>query len=99
MQLIIELNESDFIKIIELTIKQLLNNNQYGRAGEAAEYIKSQTKIALIDHLRQFDFHSLVKEVSSICFNEIVEDTVRQEITRITKKTVKEIKEKGELLN
>jgi hypothetical protein len=98
MQLIIELNESDLVPIAENAIKSLLRNDQYGGTGEAAEYIKRQTRYALMEQLRNIDLYGKVQGIATTCFNDIIEDIVRQEIIRVAKKTVKELKDKGELL-
>ncbi len=99
MQLIIELNESDFVKIAEGTIKHSLRHDQYGGTGEAAEYIKQQTRMALMEQLRHLDFSSTVQATATTYFDAIIADVVRHEITRVAKKTVKELKDKGELVS
>ena len=99
MQLIIDLNESDIAPIIEGMIKKLLRytGESYGQ-GELAVYLQQQTKAALTEQLRHIDLHSRVGKIYQDEFDIIVKDVVRKEIERITKKTVKELKDKGELL-
>lgn len=99
MQLIIDLNESDLTPIIESMIKKLLRytGESYGQ-GELTVYVQQQTKAALIEQLRQIDIHGRVAKTFQSEFDAIVQDIVRKEIERITKKTIKELKDKGELL-
>lgn len=96
MQLIIEVSESDLVPIAENTIKRLLKNDTYGIQGDAAEYIQRQTKAALMAQLRERDFSEFVRNVVETCCPSIVEEVVHQEIARITRQTVKELKSKGQ---
>lgn len=100
MQLIINLNESDVMQIVEGTIKKLLRSTgeSYGQ-GELTYYVQQQTKTALTDQLQRFDFNTMVAGLIKSCLDDIVSDVVRKEIERITKKTIREMKDKGELLS
>lgn len=98
MQLIIELNESDLTPIIETAIRKLLRytGESYGQ-GELTLHIQHQVKSALVDLINQIDFKEKVSKTFKSEFDGIVHDIVRRDIERITRKTVKEMKDKGEL--
>lgn len=98
MQLIIYLNESDLTYIVEGTIKKLLRytGESYGQ-GELTTYVQQQTKTALTYELQNFDFNTKVAGLLKSCLDDIINDVVRKEIERITKKTIRVMKDNGEL--
>lgn len=100
MKLIIDLNESDLAPIVEGTIKKLLRyTGESYVQGELTAYVQQQTKTALSDQLKRFDFNAKVVDLIKLYLDDIVSDVVRKEIERITKKTVREMKDKGDLLS
>ena len=97
MNLIIEIDESTLMPIVEATIKSLLFRSDYN-SGAAAKLIEKKASDGLMNLLKGVDISPLIQEVAWKYYEGIVEDVVRKEIERHAKKVVKSMSDKGELL-
>ena len=79
--------------------KQLEYGGQYGYCGEAAQLIENLSKVALLQIIRNLDYAQAIKSLFEECFEKVARDVVIQEIQKLVKKTVKEMKDRGDLLN
>ncbi len=98
MNLVTEIDDAKFCEIIDRTIQRLLQFNEYS-SGEAAKYVEQQTKLALNEQLKTYDFMPLVQTLANQYIRGIVEDVTREEIKKYARAVVKGMKDKGELIN
>lgn len=97
MNLVTEIDDAKFCEIIDRTITKLLQFNEYS-AGEAARHVEQQTKLALTEQLKTYDFMPLIQTLANQYIRGIVEEVTREEIKKYAKSVVRTMKDKGELL-
>lgn len=98
MNLVIEFDERILTTIAENQVKVLLQRNDYS-AGECARYVTQQTRDALKQIIDETDFAALVKEVALVYTKGIIESVVKEELKRMVRATVKDLKDKGQLIS
>lgn len=97
MNILIEFDESIIVNIIESSIKRLLQFNDYS-SGELARHVESRTREALLDTIQNTDWSRMIKSVASEYTKGIVEDVVKEELKKVARQAVKELKAKGQLV-
>ena len=95
MNLVIDFDESMLSEITNCTIRRLMKFGDFS-SGELAKYVETRTKDALAEMLSQIDFESMIKEMATQYSKGIVENVVKEELKKIARQAVKEMKEKGE---
>lgn len=97
MNLVIEFDERILASIAESGVKRLLQFSDYS-SGSAAKYVETQTQDALNEVLRGIDFTQMIKELAVLYSKGIVEEVVKEELKKVARQSVKELKARGELL-
>ena len=98
MNITIEISEDELKPIVESTIKRMMNTDRYNK-GEGAQYIEKGAADALMEVLHTINLKPMIQELASAYYQGIVEEVVKKEIERYAKKVVKELNDKGELIN
>lgn len=97
MNLLIEFDEGIIVTIIESSIKRLLQFNDYS-SGELAKHVESRTREALLDTIQNTDWSRMIKSVAGEYTKGIVEEVVKEELKKVARQAVKELKARGELV-
>ena len=97
MNLVIYFDESIITSIIESSIKRLLQFDDYS-SGELARHVESRTREALLDTIQNTDWSRMIKSLASEYTKGIVENVVKEELKKYARIAVKELKDKGQLI-
>ena len=97
MNLVIDFDESMLSEITNCTIRRLMKFGDYS-TGELAKYVESRTRDAMAELLYKVDFELMVAQAVSEYTKGIVEQVVKEELKKMVRTTVKEMKDKGELI-
>lgn len=98
MQVTIEVEKELLEKVANDALKKLLEYNKY-TYGEGARLIVEKTKETLSAIIMDYDFEETIKGIFEDAILNIARDVVTEEIRKIARKTVKDMRARGDLLN
>jgi hypothetical protein len=97
MNISIELEESGLKDLIEKYVQISLRYTEYQQS-DLTKQIASRVQSSLASQVKELDFDTLVRATAEKYIHGIVEDVVKRKITDLARASVKELKDKGELL-
>jgi hypothetical protein len=97
MNLSIEFQESVLKDLIEKYVQISLRYTEYNPS-DLAKQIAARTQSSLASQVKELDFDTLVMETAKKYIHGIVEDVVKRKIADLARASVKELKDRGELL-
>jgi DNA-binding HxlR family transcriptional regulator len=97
MNISIELEEAGLSALIERYIQNVLRYSDYHQSDLARE-ITNRVHASLDSQIKALDLDALVLKTAEKYIPGIVEDVVKKKLTDLVRASVKELKERGELL-
>jgi hypothetical protein len=97
MNISIELEESGLKDLIEKYVQISLRYTEYQQS-DLTKQIASRVHSSLVSQVKELDFDTLVRATAEKYIHGIVEDVVKRKITDLARASVKELKDRGELL-
>jgi DNA-binding HxlR family transcriptional regulator len=97
MNISIELEEAGLSALIERYIQNTLRYSDYNQS-DLAKQITSRVHSSLDSQIKALDLDAFVMRTAEKYIPGIVEDVVKKKLTDLVRASVKELKERGELL-
>lgn len=97
MNISIELEESGLKSLIEKYVQISLRYTEYQQS-DLVKQIANRVQSSLAAQVKELDFDTLVMETAKKYIHGIVEDVVKRKIADLARASVKELKDRGELL-